>query len=80
MPTGVVPDTRDVAVGARLDMATQRCGPALHNRACGAPDVGRPGMGAFIVGIARAEDILQGEEPHAVPQQNDRQNVYRLFL
>jgi hypothetical protein len=36
-------------------------------------------MGAFVLRIARAEDVLQGYKPHAVPQQNDRQNVYRLF-
>src|SRR3989442_11673086 len=64
----IVPDTRDMAVRAGLDMATEGRGPALHDGARGSADVGGQGMGAFIVGIASAEDILQGNEAHIPPR------------
>src|SRR5262245_7779451 len=40
MTTRVVPDTGDVAVGARLDMPAQSGRPALHDGACGSADLG----------------------------------------
>ena len=52
MPTRVVPDPCDVAVGARLDMAAQRGGPTLHDGACGSADVGRERM-RLLVGWKR---------------------------
>ena len=45
MPTGVVPDTRHMAVGARLDMATERGSPTLHDGPGGFADVGGQRMG-----------------------------------
>jgi hypothetical protein len=66
VPTGVGPDARHVAVETGLDMAPEGRGPALHDGARGFADVGGQGMGTFVLGIAQAEDILQGQKPHAV--------------
>src|SRR5262245_22106241 len=44
MPARIVPDTGDVAVVARLDMATERGGPTLHEGMRGSAHVGRQGM------------------------------------
>ena len=64
MPTRVVPDTCDVAVGACLDMAAQRGGPTLHDGACGSADVGRERM-RLLVGWKRVlEDGLERHEGH----------------
>jgi hypothetical protein len=57
VPTRVVPDTGDVAVRTRLDMATQRRGPALHDSARGGADVGRQGMALLIGGKGVLEDL-----------------------
>jgi hypothetical protein len=40
MAAGVVPDARHMPVGARLDMASQGGGPALHDGAGGFADMG----------------------------------------
>ena len=64
MPTRVVPDTRHMAVGTRLDMTTQRGRPALHNGACGFADVRGYGMGVFVSGKGVLEDRLQRDERH----------------
>ena len=64
MPPRVVPDTRRGHLTG-LDMAPEDCGPALHDGTCRAADVGRQGMGAFIVGIGPTEDVLQGNESHS---------------
>src|SRR5215510_6730649 len=62
MPARVVPDTGDVAVGARLDMAAQRGGPTWHERACSSADVGRERM-RLLVGRKRVlEDGLERHE------------------
>src|SRR5262245_66456223 len=64
MPTRVVPDTGDVAVGTRLDMTAQRGGPTLHEGACGSADVGRERM-RLLVGWKRVlEDGLERHEGH----------------
>jgi hypothetical protein len=60
-------------------MAPEGRGPALHDGAGGGADVGRQGMGACVLGIARAEDVLQGQKPHGVLQTIDLENAYRLF-
>ena len=61
-------------------MAPEGRRAALHDGPCSAPDMGGQWMGAFVLRIARAEDVLQGYKPHVAPSQNDRQNVYRLVL
>jgi hypothetical protein len=66
MPTGVIPDTHEVAVRTRLHMATQGRGATLHDSAGSFADVGRQGMSLLIGRIMLAEDILQREEPHRV--------------
>src|SRR5215831_14200407 len=62
MPTRVVPDTCDVAVGARLDMAAQRGGPTLHERACSSADVERERMRLLVGGKRVLEDGLERHE------------------
>src|SRR5215471_7582176 len=64
MPTRVVPDTCNVAVGARLDMAAQRGGPTLHNGAGGSADVGRERMRLLIGWKGVLEDGLERHEGH----------------
>jgi hypothetical protein len=61
-------------------MAPEGGGPALHDGTPGTPDVGGQGMGAFVRRIARAENVLQGQQSHVVPQQNDGQNGSRFVL
>src|SRR5262249_8702577 len=80
VPTRVVPDARHVAIGTGLDMAPEGRGSALHDGACSAAHMGGQGMGAFGLRIARAEDVLQGQGPHMVPQKNAWQTVYRFVL
>jgi hypothetical protein len=60
----VVPDTGDVAVGARLDMTTQGGCPALHKGVRGFADVRGQGMGLFVGGKGVVEDRLQRDERH----------------
>src|SRR5262245_48628883 len=60
----VVPDTGDVAVGARLDMTTQGSRPALHEGMRGAAHVGRQGMALLIGGKGVLEDGLERDERH----------------
>src|SRR5436853_722766 len=64
MPARVVPDTGDVAVGARLDMPAQGGGPALHEGVRGAAHVGRQGMALLIGGKGVLEDRLERDERH----------------
>src|SRR4249919_882249 len=71
MAAGVVPDAGHVAIRTSLDMPPESCGAALHDGTRGAPHVAGQRMSAFIVGIARTEDLLQGQESHAVPQHSD---------
>jgi hypothetical protein len=79
MPTRVVPDTRHVTVGARLDMAAQRGGPTLHEGTRGPPDMGGQGMGAFVLRIAHTTDVLQGQEPQRVPTRATMKTLIALF-
>src|SRR5215475_15179844 len=60
----VVPDTGDVAVGARLDMTAQGGCPALHEGVRGSAHVGRQGMALLIGGKGVLEDGLQRDERH----------------
>ena len=60
----VVPDTGDVAVRARLDMAAQRGGPTLHEGACGSADVSREWMRLLVGGKRVLEDGLERHEGH----------------
>src|SRR5262249_10950590 len=60
----VVPDTGDVAVGARLDMAAQRGGATLHDGACGSADVGRERVHLLVGGKRVLEDGLERHEGH----------------
>src|SRR4029453_16470639 len=60
----VVPNTCDVAVGARLDMAAQRGGPTLHDSACGSADVGRERMRLLVGGKRVLKDGLERHEGH----------------
>src|SRR5262245_28368598 len=64
MTTRVVPDTGDVAVGARLDMTAQSGRPALHDGACGSADMGGERV-QLLVGWKRLlEDGLERHEGH----------------
>jgi hypothetical protein len=56
-----------MAIGARLDMAAERGGPALHNGASGAADVGGQRMGLFVRRKRVLEDRLQGDGAHPAP-------------
>src|SRR5262249_16967966 len=80
VPTRVVPDTGDVAVRTRLDMATQRRGPALHDSARGGADVGRQGMALLIGGKGVLEDRLQRDERHRCLRTHGRRRVSGCFL
>src|SRR4029453_8133911 len=60
----IVPDTGDVAVGARLDMTAQGGCPALHEGMRSAAHVGRQGMALLIGGKGVLEDRLQRDERH----------------
>ena len=62
--TGIVPDARDVAVRAGLDMAAQHRRPALHDGPCSAPDMGGQGMALFVGRKGILEDRLQRDERH----------------
>ena len=62
MPARVVPHTGAVAVGARLDIATQGGRPALHDGVRGAAHVGRQSMALLIGGKGVLEDRLQRDE------------------
>jgi hypothetical protein len=64
MPARVVPDTGDVAVGARLDMTTQGGRSALHTGMRSTAHVGRQGMTLLIGGKGVLEDRLQRDERH----------------
>jgi hypothetical protein len=64
MPTRVVPDTGDVAVGARLDMAAQRGGATLHEGVCGSADVGRERVRLLVGGKRVLEDGSERHEGH----------------
>ena len=60
----VIPDTGDVAVGARLDMTAQGGGPTLHDSACSSADVGRERMRLLVGGKRALEDGLERHEGH----------------
>src|SRR5262247_4947587 len=60
----VVPDTGDVAVGARLDMTAQGGCPALHEGVRSSAHMGRQGMTLLIGGKGVLEDRLQRDERH----------------
>src|SRR5262249_35217452 len=60
----VVPDTGDVAVGARLDMTAQGGCPALHEGVRGSAHVGRQGMALLIGGKGGLGDRLERDERH----------------
>src|SRR5215470_11793363 len=60
----VVPDTGDVAVGARLDMTAQGGCPALHDGTRGFADMRGQGMGLFVDRKGILEDGLQRDERH----------------
>src|SRR5262245_11609340 len=64
MTARMVPDTGDVAVGARLDMATERGGPTLHEGMRGSAHVGRQGMARLIGRKSVLEDRLERDERH----------------
>src|SRR5262245_44970103 len=64
MPARVVPDTGDVAVGARLDMPAQSGRSALHEGVGGTAHVGRQGMALLISGKGVLEDRLERDERH----------------
>src|SRR5439155_12258545 len=64
MPARVVPDARDMAVGARLDMTAQGGRPALHEGARGFADVGGQGMGLFVGWKGVLENRLKRDERH----------------
>ena len=60
-------------------MATERRGPTLHDGTRRSAHVGGQGMGALVIGIACAEDVLQGKKPHRSSHVLAA-NGYRLFL
>src|SRR4029453_14647740 len=64
MPTRIVPDTGDVAVGARLDMTAQSGRPAPDDGMRSSAHVGRQGMALLISGKGVLEDRLERGERH----------------
>src|SRR5215475_13638674 len=64
MPARVVPDTGDMAVGARLDMTAQGGRPASDDGMRSAAHVGRQGMALLIGGKGVLEDRLECDERH----------------
>src|SRR5215471_1893075 len=64
MPARVVPDTGDVAVGARLDMTAQGGRPAPDDGMRSSAHVGRQGMALLIGGKGVLEDRLERDERH----------------
>src|SRR5499425_2606503 len=80
MPARVVPHTGDVAVGARLDMAAQGCGPALHDGARGFADVRGQGMALLIGRKGVLEDRLERDERHRYLRTRGRRRSSGGFL
>ena len=62
MPTRVVPDTGDVAVGARLEMTAQGGRPALDDRTGGFPDMGGQRVQRLVGGKGVLEDRLERDQ------------------
>lgn len=79
VPTRIVPDAGHVAIRTGLDMLPEGRGPALHDGTRGAPNVAGQRMSAFIVGIARTKDVLQGYEPHVAPSSTTAKRVSSCF-
>src|SRR5262245_1065670 len=80
MPARVVPDTGDVAVGARLDMTTQSGRPALHDGVRGSAYVGRQGMALLIGRKGVLEDHLQRDKRHRCLRTRGRRRASGCFL
>src|SRR5215813_6482269 len=64
MPTRVVPDTRHMTVGARLDMAAERGGATLHDGTGRFPDMGGQQVGLLVSRKRVLEDGLKRHEGH----------------
>jgi hypothetical protein len=79
VPTGVVPEAGHLAVGTGWHMAAQRRGATRHEGGGRFAPMRGQGVGPFVRGRAWAEDVVQGQEPHVVPQQSHCENPYRLF-
>src|SRR5215510_14781516 len=80
MPAGVVPDTGDMAVGARLDMTAEGGRPALHEGMYGAAHVGRQGMTLLIGRKGVLEDRLERDERHRCLRTRGRRRSSGGFL
>src|SRR5262245_31838579 len=80
MPARVVPDTGDVAVGARLDMTAQGGRPALDDGMRSAAHVGRQGMALLIGGKGVLEDRLERDERHRCLRTRGRRRPSGGFL
>src|SRR5215471_5530195 len=76
----IVPDTGDVAIGARLDMTAQGGCPALHEGVRGAAYVGRQGMALLIGGKGVLEDRLERDERHRSLRTRGRRLSSGCFL
>src|SRR5215510_7669715 len=76
----VVPDTGDVAIGARLDMTAQGGCPALHEGVRGSAYVGRQGMTLLIDGKGVLEDRLERDERHRCLRTRGRRLSSGCFL
>src|SRR5262249_15360038 len=64
MPTRVVPDTRHMAVGARLDMAAERGGATLYEGTGRFPDVSGQQVELLVSRKRVLEDGLKRHEGH----------------
>src|SRR5262249_60864281 len=64
MAAGVVPDARHMPVGARLDMAPQGGGAALHDGAGRSTDMDGKRMGLLVGRIRSLKNGLEGHERH----------------
>ena len=76
----VVPDTGDVAVGARLDMTAQGGCPVLHEGVRGSAHMGRQGMALLIGWKGVLEDRLERDERHRCLRTRGRRLLLGCFL
>jgi hypothetical protein len=76
----IVPNTGDVAVGAHLDMATERGGSTLHEGMRGSAHVGRQGMALLIGRKGVLEDRLERDERYRCLRTRGRRRSSGGFL
>src|SRR5215471_5240987 len=76
----IVPDTGDVAIGARLDMTAQGGRSAPDEGMRGSAHVGRQGMTLLIGGKGVLEDRLQRDERHRGLRTRSRRLLLGGFL